>query len=204
MSPSTNARITIRGRETHFTSRTLKSGETAYYRDGKRVRTQYQKRLAKGVLAGKDPRASVGKRNRDFNEHFRAKSLRESDLETLRREAGAKPSDGSPASFSLANWGATFGSHEKGARYRYYADVSVTNESLRAVGSPEGDEEACKLITLGLVKNEDGRIVKEFTRAEIQRDFRSIILYSVKKRGLELCSGDPKRDVVRFWRHADH
>lgn len=190
--------VKIRGKETTFHSRVLKSGEIAYYRSGKRVETYYQKRLAKGVLSGLSPQAAVGKGANDFNRNFRSKALTLTELQSLRE--GARTGTGQHV--ELEKWGATFSSQKQREKSQYYADVYVTNESMRKVGSEPSSDDACVISTLALVSTSGNEIVRKFSQGEIRRNFRNILLFTLKRYGLTLCTGSLEQDVIRFWRHA--
>lgn len=192
--------IKIRGKDVTIEKRTLDDGTERYYRSGKRVRTQYQMRLAKGVFSGLTPRQAVGKGNTDFRDNFAPKVLTRQELETTRE--GARSSTGQHV--PLERWGATFGSHKTG-RSSYYADIRVTEESMKQVGSDprDVDGDACTVATLQLVRIKGSELQKTFTAQEIRYNFRAIIEDTLRKYRLTLCTGNLEDDLLRFWRHSE-
>jgi hypothetical protein len=178
-------KVTIRKREVTFASKKLKSGETAYYRDGKRVESHYQKRLAKGVLAGKSVSQARG---HPFGK-YEDKRLTRGQIQEQEE-------------FHLGAWAEPPSRGGRGKeRARYYMKVWVTTESKRRVGSPTGDEDACTPVTL-VLKNPDVNDQRGFTYSEIARNFERYALFTVKKSGMTLCTGELSQDLINLWRHT--
>lgn len=175
----------IRNREVRFASRTLKSGETAYYRDGKRVTTSYQVRLAKGVLAGKSVKEARG---HPFGK-YDGKLLSRSDIEAQEE-------------FHLGAWAESPRRSGRGqTKATYYIKVMVTSRSKQEVGSPTGEDTVCEPVTLSL-RNPDSNTQTGFTYAEVSRDFERLALFTVRKSGMTLCTGELSRDLIHVWRHS--
>lgn len=178
-------KVTIRGREVTFATRKLKSGETAYYRDGKRIESYYQRRLAKGVLAGKSVAEARG---HPFGK-YEGKRLTRDEIEAQEE-------------FHLGAWAEPPSRGGRGKeRSKYYVKVWVTTESKRRVGSPTGDEDACTPVTLPL-RNPDVNEQTGFTYNEVARNFERLVTFTVAKSGMTLCTGDLSQDVIHIWRHS--
>lgn len=177
--------ILVRGKRVTFTSRTLKSGETAYYRNGKRSTSYYQKRIAKGVLAGQSLSEARGHPFGAYSGKLLTRQQIDAE-EEFHLEAWAEPPRRSGRGQEKAS---------------YYIKVSVTSESSQRVGSPDGTEEACVARTLQL-RDPDVNTQTGFTYADIARRFERIALFTVQSYGLTLCSGDLKQDLIAIWRHS--
>lgn len=179
---------TIRGKEVSFSEKKLKNGKTAYYRDGKRVESYYQRRLARGVLEGKSVSEARG---HPFGA-YTGKLLSRSEIRAQEE-------------FHIGNWAEPIRNDAKGRdRHDYYMKVSVTGESLmrqNRPGSPTGNEDACTPVTLKcrnpLRNEQDG-----FTYSEFSRNFEAIARFTLRKYGLDLCNGDLRQDLIRIWRHS--
>lgn len=179
---------TIRGKKVTFASRTLKNGKTAYYRDGKKVESYYQKRLAKGVLNGL---TIAEARGHPFGA-YSGKLL-------TRREIQAQEE------FHIGAWAEPPRAFGRGKEQSaYYMKISVTSESVKIQnrpGSPTGEEEACIAVTLKLrnpfQNDQDG-----FTYQELTRNFSQIATFTLQKYGLEACTGNLQEDVISIWRHS--
>lgn len=189
----TSRKVKIRSKNVSFSSRILKSGETAYYRGGRRVTSSYQIRLAKGILAGKTVAEARG-------HPFGAYSDRLLTREQLQREE----------EFHLERWAERPTRKGRGETLAtYYMKVIVTSESSRQAGSPDGTEEACVARTLQL-RDPATNDQRGFTYKDLARRFETIALFTLQKYQLRLCSlkdgEDPKaalrRDVIAIWRHS--
>lgn len=189
--------VQIRGKPVTFSSRILKSGETAYYRSGKRVTTYYQTRLARGLLAGLTLPQARGHGSQDFAKNFASKALTHSQLATAHEGAGEV------GQFALEEWGATFGSKSERA-HAWYADFRVTTESMKKRGSePDSEGEACQVATLRLVRRRGkGEIQQHFTKSDIRFNIRIILEDTLAYYRLVLCTGNLEGDLLGFWRHA--
>lgn len=177
----------IRGKDVVFSSKKLKSGGTAYYRDGRRVTTPYQKRLAKGILQGKNPTQARG--HKSFEARWGDKRL--TSVEIAQQDE-----------FHLGNWAESPRADKRGRqRVRYYAKVLVTNQSFRQVGSdPSKTEgEACTPATLSLI-DPDVNTQSGFTYGDLKSRFSHILMATVERYGLELCTGNLQQDTIAFWR----
>lgn len=198
--------VTIKGQRVRFSSKMLKSGETAYYRDGKRVDSGYQKRLARGVLAGKSVQEARG-------HPFGAYSGKAIGRSQIRKEfpEAARLDNGDFAHFGA--WAEPARASGRGReRATYYMKVMVTSESLKKSGSPTGEGEVCTAVTLPLLDPSRNDQIG-FTYREVARNFEQIALFTIRRRGLTLChagaSNDPatvrsalRQDVLAVWRHA--
>lgn len=185
MAIDSKRKVTIRGKEVTFTSRTLKDGTTAYYRDGKRAKNYYQIRLAKGVLAGKSVSEARGHPFGKYEE----KRLTRKQIEEQEE-------------FHLGAWAEPPSRGGRGKeRAKYYMKVWVTTESKKRVGSPTGDEEACTPVTL-VLKNPDTNDQSGFTYSEMARNFERYALFTVRKSGMTLCTNDLNQDLINLWRHS--
>lgn len=178
-------KIQIRGQEVTFSSRRLSSGETAYYRSGRRQTTSYGIRVAKAVLAGQ----SLAEARGHSFDRFRKSQLTRvqiAEQEEFHLEAWAEPPNRSKRA------------SEKAA---YYVKVSVTSESSRRVGSPDGTEEACVPRTLAL-RDPDRNEQEGFILADLKRRFERVVRFTVESYGFTLCAGDLAQDLITFWRHS--
>lgn len=192
-SPSNRREIIVRGKAVRFSSRILKSGEVAYYRDGKRVKTGYQRRIAKGVLEGKTLQEARG-------HPFGAYSGK---LATKKQISEQFLSDIGPRGGGYGEWAARPGRRDGGAHFAYYVKVSVKSESLRARGSPDGSEEACKPVTLRLLDPNQNTKQPTFTYAKVVSNFQTFYHFTLQYYQLETCSDDPKADLLMIWRHKE-
>lgn len=177
--------IIVRGKKVTFTSRTLKNGEVAYYRNGKRATSYYQKRVAKGVLSGQ---SLAEARGHPFGA-YSGKMLTKRQIQEQEE-------------FHVGAWAEPPRSGGRGQeKATYYVKVSVTSESSQRVGSPDGTEEACVPRTLRL-RDPDVNTQTGFTFRDLARRFERIVLFTVDSYGLTLCSGDLKTDLIAVWRHS--
>lgn len=185
-------KIRIGKRDSTFKSRVLKNGQTAYYRDGKRAKTPYQIRLARGVLAGLSPEEARGRPLGKYSN----KLAKKRDIQ----EQFAPKDDGGS---NYGEWAARPSRRDVGA-YPYYVKASVKTESLRARGSPDGGEEACKAITMRLLDPGQNSRTPTFTFKEIAKRFEELFLFTVEQYRVELCNDDPREDLLLIWRHKDN
>lgn len=177
--------VVIRGKRVTFTSRTLKSGEVAYYRGGKRVTSYYQRRVARGVLAGQSVSEARG---HPFGK-YSGKLL--SKRQIVEQEE-----------FHLGAWAEPPSRSGRGQeRATYYMKVWMESESVKRVGSPTGGEEACTPITL-ILRSPDKNTQEGFTHKEVSRNFERYALFTIQKSGMELCTGNLAEDLIVVWRHS--
>lgn len=179
---------TIRGKEVTFASRTNKDGKTVYYRDGKKVETYYQRRLARGVLSG----LSISEARGHPLGAYSGKLL-------TRREIQEQEE------FHIGAWAEPPRASGRGKeRAEYYMKVSVTTESIKRQnrpGSPTGAEEACVALTLKM-RNPFRNDQDGFTYQEFTRNFSQIAQFTLQKYGLDSCTGNLRDDIINIWRHS--
>lgn len=177
--------VLIRGRRVTFSSRKLKSGEIAYYRSGRRVHSSYQIRIARGVLSGKTLQEARG---HPFGS-YSGKLLTPEDIAAQEE-------------FHLGGWAEVPRKRGRGnEKSTYYIKVSVTSDSSKRAGSPDGTEEACVARTLAL-RDPDTNTQEGFTYQDLARRFERIAMHTVQSYGLELCTGDLQTDLIHIWRHS--
>lgn len=190
--------VTLRGKEVAFTSRKLRSGETAYYRDGKRQTTSYGNRIAKGILSGKTLSQARG--------HPNYLSLREKGLTSVEIEKEIPKESGNPGTgeyHQYGEWAEPPRSKGGGMKKHYYAKVRVSNESIPRGKKydPTASDDVCTTLTVSLFDpyhNEQ----TGFTYAEISRKLGQIIQYTLKRYRLALCTNNLQADVLGVWRHV--
>jgi hypothetical protein len=177
--------IDIRGKPVTFSSKTLKSGEIAYYRSGKRATTEYQTRVAKGILAGKSLQEARGHPFGAYTEKLLTQKQIDAEEE-----------------FHLGQWAEPPKAKGRGKeKHQYYIKVSCTSESSRRVGSPEGTEEACVARTL-MLRDPTTNTQTGFTYSDLAKRFEQIALYTIQSYGLTLCTGNLHEDLIAIWRHS--
>jgi len=207
------ATAVIRGKTVRFAARRLKDGTVALYRNGRRAWNAYQRRLARGVLEGKTMAQATGRKPTDAA--WRPKYLgREGIRQNLARYAGPGARD--PGSGKYGTTG-----HEGDAtsdvpwaeppdradgafeQRRYYALVSIQVQSAIEAGSDIAHDEGatCTPATLAILKNRGGQLTG-LTRAEFKREFETLLHDALRRAGLRLCTGDPRKDVLAIWRHS--
>lgn len=180
--------VRIGGKNVTFSER-----QGVYYRDEKPVETEYQKRLARGVLMGLTPAEATGRKPVNFGEH-EDKRLTATEI--------AQQSEFFTSRDSADSWAAPARRDKEGRiRHDYYIKVSVTEESFRAVGSDPKDGEGCVPATL-LLLNPNVNIQQGHTFIEATRNFETQVLFTVERARLELCTGDLSQDLLGIWRHA--
>lgn len=191
MNRNDSRRVKIGKKESSFKSRVLKSGETAYYRDGKRAKTPYQIRLAKGILAGLTPAEARGHPFAKYSGKLATKKQIQAEF--------APTSEGGS---NFGEWAARPSRKDSGS-YAYYVKVSVKSESLRARGSPDGNEEACRAVTLRLLDPNQNSRTPTFTYREATRRFGELFDFTIMYYKVELCNDDASEDLLLIWRHAE-
>lgn len=190
---SSRTDVFIRGKRVKFTSRVLKSGETAYYRDGRRAKSPYQIRVAKGVLSG----LSVSEaRGHPFGKYS-------NKLLTKKQIQAEFLSDIAPQGGGYGEWAARPSRKDGLARYRYFIKVSVTTSSFQERGYPDGKEEACRAVTLHLRQPGNNDASPTLTYSEVVGNFEQYALFTVKSYHLKLCNDDLKEDLLGIWRHKE-
>lgn len=179
---STKRTVKVKGKSVTFSQKTLKDGSIAYYRGGKRAKTPYQERIARGVLGGKTVQEARGKPvgEKPFGD-FSSKRLKQKDI--VPREAD-----------HMNKW-AEAPSPKRKTVAEYYARVSVSSKSLKQRGSPTGDgEAACKAVTLRLGLH---------TYREMAAQTQRIISQALTSLRLEGCTGRLQDDVLEIWRKQE-
>jgi hypothetical protein len=191
----------VRGRRVKFAAKRLGDGSTALYRSGKRAKSPYQKRVAKGVLEGKTIAEATG---------------RKTSIKMWREKYWGRPEiDERLAKYinGRAVYGTTSEGHvlwavppetPEGAleRHRYYALVNIQVASAQEAGSDiaHDDGASCVPATVALFKNRNNDLTG-LTRAEFRRDFEKLLYENLRRMRLRLCTGDAKVDVLGIWRH---
>ena len=170
-----------------FSSRTLKSGETAYYRSGKRVKSAYQARVARGVLSGKTYSEARG--------HLQIKGHNDKKLSAKQIRDQEE--------FRLGQWAQTPKNDARGQqRATYYLKVSIKTSSAKGKsGSPLGDGEVCTPATAVLL-SPDTNDQRGLTYREVANNFERYALFTIGKYGWELCTDNLAQDLISIWRHA--
>lgn len=182
--------VEVKGQKVTYSSRELKSGKTAYYRNGKRVE-KYQARIARGILAGKSYSGARG--------HL---SLAEKATKQGRLDETVNSAE-NPQGGGFGKWAQEATRAPKEAKHKYYALVRVNNDSLPSNKyDPNADDGICTTLTLFLsnpYRNEqDG-----FTYTEISKHLGPIVRFTLKRYGFVLCTGDIYNDVLGVWRHSE-